>query len=123
MLLTDNATRLALIESLIADHKAYTVELQALPTDGYVQICGENFYLQSDRNSSYFSGHSDSTLGGLLGAFVYTDENLWACERYGVGIPSFTNGNGDKSILITRCKAKRIALDAAQAHIEFLQAL
>ena len=123
MMLTDNATRLALIESLIADHKAYTVELQALPTDGYVQICGENFYLQSDRNSSYLSGHSDSTLGGLLGAFVYTDENLWACERYGVGIPSFTNGNGDKSILITRSKAKRIALDAAQAHIEFLKTL
>ena len=113
-MLTDNATRTALIESLIADHKAYLVELQALQADGYVQICGENFYLQAE---------SQAHLGCLLGAFVYTEENLWACERHGVGIPSFTNGNGDKSILITRCKAKRIALDAAQAHIEFLQAL
>jgi hypothetical protein len=123
MILTDNTTRLALIDSLIADHESYVVELQALQADGYVQICGENLYLQSDRNSSYLSGHSDSTLGGLLGAFVYTDENLWACERHGVGIPSFTNGNGDKSILITRSKAQRIALDAAQAHIEFLKTL
>ena len=114
MMLTDNATRTALIDSLIADHESYVVELQALPTDGHVQICGENFYLQAE---------SQAHLGCLLGALVYTDENLWACERHGVGIPSFTNGNGDKSILIKLSKAKRIALDAAQAHIEFLQAL
>ena len=88
-------TKAELIANLLEETQAEIFKIHAMTDGGYVQICGDLFV-----NETLF-------LGGLLKAVVYTDAQMQACEDHGVGVPSYTNGNGEKSCLISVKQAKR----------------
>ena len=101
------------IANLIVEAKIDIGALKAIKADGSVQICGDLYFQKDD------TGY----LGGLRGALVYTNKELEACADYGFGVPSFKNGNGDRSALITMKAAKAKSIEAMEAHIEFLKTL
>ena len=101
------------IAKLISEAKVDIEATRAIKEEGSVQICG-GLYFQKDDNGY---------LGGLRGAHVYTDKELEACADYGLGVPSFKNGNGDRSALITMKAAKVKSIEAMNEHIALLKTL
>ena len=83
---------------------AYMEVITAIPTKGlYVQALG-----------SFFVQHVAGRLavGGIQNAHTYTLAQLEAMAEYGVGVPTYTNGIGERSELITMHEGVKRAADA-----------
>lgn len=110
-LMTNASTKAQTIADLLEETQSAIFKIQAMTDGGYVQSCGDLFV-----NDTLW-------LGSLLNAAVYTDAQMDACAEYGVGLPSYTNGNGEKSALITVKAAKKKAIESLLRNAEFIKTL
>jgi len=102
-----------LIHDFILDALTAIEKVDALDDSGHVQIIGDLFVQETNQDF----------LGGLMGALVYTAAQLEACADYGLGVPSYTNGNGVKSSLISMKAAKALQIKSFEDHIANLKSL
>lgn len=90
--------RNAMIDQLIAEIDEHTDRIQAMPDAGYVLMFDNGLCVNTDGN--------DLCAGSVTKATIFTQENLDACEKYGVGIPPYSNGNGEFAKLVSLRDAK-----------------
>jgi hypothetical protein len=100
-----------MIADFINDQLALIADLATIPDEGSVQIIGDLFVNET------------SFMSGLKFATVYTKAQLEACAEHGIGVPSYTNGNGDRSKLISMKDAKEVSVMYAKRAIDLMKSL
>jgi hypothetical protein len=109
------ADRSRMISDLIAEIDAHIDAIQDMTDDGFVLMFETSGYCVN-------TDSADLCAGSVTRATIYTQENLDACEKYGVGIPPYRDGTGEFAKLVSLRDAKwRQIADASRAIENFIK--
>lgn len=97
------AQRTKVINDIIADIDDRIGRIMDMSDDGFVCMFDTDGSCVDTETSTH---RHPMSAGCVTRATVYTQDQFDACERYGVGIPAYRNGNGEFAKLVPVRDAK-----------------
>jgi len=106
-----NDPKKSLTLKLVSESKKAIKKIKKMPDEGYV-LTLEGLYV-----------NETDMLGGLLYATIFTDNQIAIAELLGISVPSYTNGEGNRTEMIPVKQAKAATLKFMKATNKKLLAL